>query len=84
MAPFEEWRDERSRRSAATGPRRRSSRSPGREVVGYAKLSLSEALPDVAFHDITGVKREPGAVAASPARSSAPRSRGRSTPATLA
>jgi len=29
----------------------------GAEVVGYAKLSLSEALPDIAYHDMTGVKR---------------------------
>lgn len=29
----------------------------GAEVVGYAKLSLSDALPNVAFHDMTGVKR---------------------------
>jgi mycothiol synthase len=27
------------------------------EVVGYAKFSLTEAQPDVAFHDLTGVKR---------------------------
>jgi GNAT superfamily N-acetyltransferase len=29
----------------------------GPEVVGYAKLSLSEGLPETAFHDMTGVKR---------------------------
>jgi GNAT superfamily N-acetyltransferase len=29
----------------------------GDEVVGYGKLSLSSARPDVAFHDMTGVKR---------------------------
>jgi GNAT superfamily N-acetyltransferase len=27
------------------------------EVVGYAKFSLGDARPDVAFHDMTGVKR---------------------------
>lgn len=29
----------------------------GDEVVGYAKLSLSAAHPDVAYHDLTGVRR---------------------------
>jgi GNAT superfamily N-acetyltransferase len=29
----------------------------GDEVVGYAKFSLTEAQPKVAFHDMTGVKR---------------------------
>jgi GNAT superfamily N-acetyltransferase len=29
----------------------------GDEVVGYAKFSLTDAQPKVAFHDITGVKR---------------------------
>jgi GNAT superfamily N-acetyltransferase len=29
----------------------------GDEVVGYAKFSLTEAQPDTAFHDLTGVKR---------------------------
>jgi GNAT superfamily N-acetyltransferase len=29
----------------------------GDEVVGYAKFSLSDAEPDQAFHDLTGVKR---------------------------
>ena len=29
----------------------------GDEVVGYAKFSLTTAQPDVAFHDITGVRR---------------------------
>jgi GNAT superfamily N-acetyltransferase len=29
----------------------------GDEVVGYAKFSLTEAQPTVAFHDVTGVKR---------------------------
>ena len=29
----------------------------GDEVVGYAKFSMTTAQPDVAFHDITGVRR---------------------------
>lgn len=29
----------------------------GDEVVGYAKLSLTDAQPDVAYHDLTGVRR---------------------------
>ena len=29
----------------------------GDEVVGYAKLSLTEAQPEVAYHDLTGVRR---------------------------
>ena len=29
----------------------------GEEVVGYAKLSLTQAQPHVAYHDLTGVKR---------------------------
>ena len=29
----------------------------GDEVVGYAKFSMTTARPDVAFHDITGVRR---------------------------
>src|SRR5207302_656770 len=28
----------------------------GDEVVGYAKLSLTEAQPEVAYHDLTGVR----------------------------
>jgi GNAT superfamily N-acetyltransferase len=29
----------------------------GAEVVGYAKFSMNQAQPNVAFHDMTGVKR---------------------------
>jgi hypothetical protein len=29
----------------------------GEEVVGYAKFSLTNAQPTVAYHDLTGVKR---------------------------
>jgi GNAT superfamily N-acetyltransferase len=29
----------------------------GDEVVGYAKFSMNQAQPNVAFHDMTGVKR---------------------------
>ena len=56
MAPFEEWLandiDGESDRPEAT-----FVAFAGSEVVGYAKLSLSEARTDTAYHDITGVKR---------------------------
>ena len=56
MAPFEEWLandiDGESDRPEATFVAFADS-----EVVGYAKLSLSEARTDTAYHDITGVKR---------------------------
>lgn len=56
MASFDEWRsndlDGASDRAEAT-----FVALAGDEVVGYAKLSLSEARGDTAFHDITGVKR---------------------------
>lgn len=56
MAPFEKWRDN-DIDGASDRPEATFVAFAGDEVVGYAKLSLSEALPDVAFHDITGVKR---------------------------
>ena len=56
MAPFEKWRDN-DIGGASDRPEATFVALVGDDVVGYAKLSLSEALPDVAFHDITGVKR---------------------------
>lgn len=56
MAPFGKWRDS-DLNGASDRPEATFVALAGDEVVGYAKLSLSEALPDVAFHDITGVKR---------------------------
>jgi len=56
MAPFEKWRDN-DLAGASDRPEGTFVAFAGAEVVGYAKLSLSEALPDTAFHDITGVKR---------------------------
>jgi GNAT superfamily N-acetyltransferase len=56
MAPFEKWRDN-DIGGASDRPEATFVALAGDEVVGYAKLSLSEALPDIAFHDITGVKR---------------------------
>jgi mycothiol synthase len=56
MAPFGKWRDN-DIGGASDRPEATFVALAGAEVVGYAKLSLSEALPDIAFHDITGVKR---------------------------
>ena len=56
MAPFQKWRDN-DIDGVSDRPEATFVALAGDEVVGYAKLSLSEALPDVAFHDITGVKR---------------------------
>ena len=56
IAPFEKWRDN-DLAGASDRPQATFVAFAGSEVVGYAKLSLSEALPETAFHDITGVKR---------------------------
>lgn len=56
MPSFERWRDN-DLGGASDRPEATFVAFAGAEVVGYAKLSLSEALPDVAFHDITGVLR---------------------------
>ena len=56
MAPFEKWRDN-DLDGASDRPEATFVALAGSEVIGYAKLSLSEAVPDVAFHDITGVRR---------------------------
>lgn len=56
MAPFEEWL---ANDMGGAGDRREATflAFEGDEVVGYAKLSLSEARSEVAYHDMTGVKR---------------------------
>jgi len=56
MAPYEKWRDN-DISGTSDRPEATFVAFAGSEVVGYAKLSLSEALPETAFHDITGVKR---------------------------
>ena len=56
MAPFEKWRDN-DIGGAGDRPEATFVAFAGDEVVGYAKFSLSDALPEVAFHDLTGVKR---------------------------
>ncbi|MEO5633923.1 GNAT family N-acetyltransferase [Gaiella sp.] len=56
MAPFEKWRDN-DLEGSSDRPEATFVALAEAEVVGYAKLSLSEALPTVAFHDITGVRR---------------------------
>ena len=56
MEPFEDWLEHHLR-----GPGDRPDATfvalGGDEVVGYAKLSITEARPNVASHDMTGVKR---------------------------
>lgn len=56
MAPFEKWRDN-DLQGASDRPEATFVAFAGAEVVGYAKLALSEALPDIALHDITAVRR---------------------------
>lgn len=56
MAAFEDWRAN-DLGGAGDRPEATFVAFAGVDVVGYAKLSLSEARPTVAFHDITGVKR---------------------------
>lgn len=56
MAPFEKWLAS-DLEGGGDRPEATFVAFAGTEVVGYAKLSLSEACTDTAFHDITGVKR---------------------------
>jgi len=56
MASFESWRAN-DLDGAGDRPEATFVAFQGVDVVGYAKLSLSEARPTVAFHDMTGVKR---------------------------
>lgn len=56
IEPFDEWR---SAHMEGIGDRPEATfvALADGEVVGYAKLSLWEAQPETAFHDLTGVKR---------------------------
>ena len=56
VAPFAQWRDN-DLAGTSDRPDATFVATAGSEVVGYAKLSFSEALPDTVLHDITGVKR---------------------------
>ena len=57
IEPFDDWLQHHM---TGSGDRREATfiavTEPG-EVVGFAKFSLTAAQPDVAFHDLTGVKR---------------------------
>ena len=56
IGSYEEWRS-RDMEGESDRPDAVFVALAGDEVVGYAKLSLSSARPEVAFHDMTGVKR---------------------------
>ena len=56
MAPFEEWLRV-DMQGSGDRPEATFIALAGDEVVGYAKFSLGDARPTVAFHDMTGVKR---------------------------
>jgi GNAT superfamily N-acetyltransferase len=56
MAAFEDWLSV-DMRGSGDRPEATFLALAGDEVVGYAKFSLGDARPDVAFHDMTGVKR---------------------------
>ena len=55
-ATFEEWLEQHMSGSGDQ-PEWTFVARAGDEVVGYAKFSLTEAQPGIAFHDLTGVKR---------------------------
>jgi len=57
VAPFEEWLS-MDMQGAGDRPEATFLALAGGEVVAYAKLSLSRARPEVAMHDMTGVRRE--------------------------
>ena len=56
MEPFEDWLAH-DMRGPSDPPEATFVALAGDEVVGYAKFSLPKALPAVAWHDLTGVKR---------------------------
>lgn len=56
MEPFEDWLAH-DMQGSGDRPEATFLALAGDEVVGYAKLALTEAQPTVAFHDMTGVKR---------------------------
>jgi GNAT superfamily N-acetyltransferase len=56
MPPFENWLSV-DMQGSGDRPEATFVALAGDEVVGYAKFSLGDARPNVAFHDMTGVKR---------------------------
>jgi mycothiol synthase len=56
VEPFEDWLAHHMRGSGDL-PEATFVAVAGEEAVGYAKFSLTAARPDVASHDLTGVKR---------------------------
>jgi GNAT superfamily N-acetyltransferase len=56
MALFEDWLSV-DMQGSGDRPEATFVALAGDEVVGYAKFSLGDARPNVAFHDMTGVKR---------------------------
>ena len=56
MEPFEDWLAH-DMQGSGDKPEATFVALAGHEVVGYAKYSLTEAQPTVAFHDMTGVRR---------------------------
>ena len=56
VGTLEEWLA-RDMEGASDDPRAVFVALAGGEVVGYAKLSLSPATPERAYHDLTGVRR---------------------------
>lgn len=56
MEPFEDWLAH-DMRGPSDPPEATFVALAGDEVVGYAKFSLPKALPAVAWHELTGVKR---------------------------
>jgi GNAT superfamily N-acetyltransferase len=56
MEPFEDWLAH-DMRGPSDPPEATFVALAGDEVVGYAKFSLPKALPTVAWHELTGVKR---------------------------
>jgi GNAT superfamily N-acetyltransferase len=56
MAVFEDWLSV-DMQGSGDRPEATFIALAGDEVVGYAKFSLGDARPTVAFHDMTGVKR---------------------------
>jgi len=56
MEPFEDWLAH-DMQGAGDRPEATFVAVAGDEVIGYAKLSLTDAQPTTAHHDLTGVKR---------------------------
>jgi GNAT superfamily N-acetyltransferase len=57
LEPFEHWL-EHDMQGSGDRPDATFVALDGDDVVGYAKLSFMSAQPDVAFHDMTGVRRD--------------------------